>query len=199
MPKMRPSSCARRQCPPLRSVLLMTTSNAAMRRNASLVLFEQREVVLLGVVLDESLHHPEAVRGRRAAPCRARCPSPAPPTPRTPRPRDGRATPAGNPTADARPAAACRSRASRRRRRRDGRGTSRSTTTACARATSTSPSRSTSAARASFDRRDVLSSSAGRCARRDPSGSRTSGHLGRPASTAATPLRAIARTWARVA
>ena len=62
MPKMSPLSVARRQCPPLRSVLLITMSNAAMRRNSSPCSREQREVVLLGIVMDESLHHPDARR-----------------------------------------------------------------------------------------------------------------------------------------
>ena len=78
------------------------------------VLREQREVVLLGIVVHEPLHHPDARRDRRAARCRGRSPNPALPTPRVPRPRGCTACRAGSPTAGARRAAACRSRAARR-------------------------------------------------------------------------------------
>ena len=164
------------------------------------VLFEQREVVLLGIVLDEALHHADAGRAVAQARCRARCPSRARPTPRTPRPRGGTACRAGSPTAAARRVAACRSRASRRRRRRGSRGTSRSTTTASGRARRRRRRAAARAARSSataiararqFQRGQMC-----------PSGSigkSHSGQRGRPPSTAATPLRIIARICARVA
>ena len=47
---------SRRQWPPLRSVLLASTSNTANWRKRSSWSLEQREVVLLGVVVDEALH-----------------------------------------------------------------------------------------------------------------------------------------------
>ena len=102
-----------RQCPPLRSALLITTSNAAKRRNSSRCVLEQREVVLVGVVLDEALHHAEAVRSVAQHRVGHDLPAERVARPRTPRPRAGTACRRGSPTAAARRAAACRPRASR--------------------------------------------------------------------------------------
>ena len=94
-------------------------SNTANWRNRSSLLLEQREVVLLGVVLDEPLHacRRRADR-RRGAPCRGHD-VPAERVGELVR-RDlaaGTACRRGSPTAAARRAAACRPPASRRRRR----------------------------------------------------------------------------------
>ena len=62
MPKMLPSSVARRQCPPLRSVLLIDDVERGHASELVSVLREQREVVLLGIVVHEALHHPDADR-----------------------------------------------------------------------------------------------------------------------------------------
>ena len=105
------------------------------------MLVEQREVVLVGIVVDEPLHRADAERAVAQDRDRARCPSRARRTARTPRPRAGTACPRGSPTADARRAAACRSPAARRRRPSPRRGTSRSTSTRMRPTTSSSPSR----------------------------------------------------------
>ena len=81
------------------------------------VLLEQREVVLVGIVVDEALHHADAVRA--VAQHRVGHDLPAERLGHLVR-RDlavAQRAVAGSPRAGARPAAACRSRASRRRRR----------------------------------------------------------------------------------
>ena len=64
----RRSTWSCRQWPPLRSVLLTSTSNTANCAERVVVVVEQREVVLVGIVVDEALHHARRRAGRRAAP-----------------------------------------------------------------------------------------------------------------------------------
>ncbi len=61
MPNTLPSF-ASRQWPPLRSVLLITMSNSGHAAELVAMVLEQREVVVVGVVLDEPLHAADAGR-----------------------------------------------------------------------------------------------------------------------------------------
>ena len=62
MPTITSLAWSCRQCPPLRSVLLASTSNTRELAEAVVVLVEQREVVLVGIVVDEALHRADAER-----------------------------------------------------------------------------------------------------------------------------------------
>ena len=145
--------------------------------------------MLLGVVVDEALHHPEAGRTVAQHGVGHDRPARALRTPRVPRSRDCTACRAGSPTAVARRAAACRSRAAGRRRVRGTRGTSRSTTTASGRAPRPHPratrTRASSATGATSGHPDRRSRHERQFIRGQmcPSGSignSHSGHLGRP-------------------
>ena len=147
MPTMTSLAWSCRQCPPLRSVLLASTSNHANSRKRVLVVVAQREEVLVGIVVDEALHRADAERAvaqhgeRHDVPARARRRA------RTPRPRAGTACPAGSPRAAAHRDAACRSRRAPRRRPSPRRGRSRSTSSACGRRPRARRSRARRAAR----------------------------------------------------
>ena len=60
MPKIASSAWSRRQWPPLRSVLLTRRRTRRTARKSSPCVVEQREVVLVGIVLDEPLHRADA-------------------------------------------------------------------------------------------------------------------------------------------
>ena len=162
-----------------------------MRRKSSACVVEQREVVLFGIVLDEPLHHPDA--GRAVAQHGVGHDVPAERLRHLVRrdlavaQRAAREVPQRSLAAlrlvDREHLVAVVARRFTRNVAFDDHGMRPST--------STSPSRNSSrrARRPTGHRRRSLSSSAGRCARRDPSGSRTAGTAAGPPSTAPTPLR----------